>query len=234
MAKRSGDARSDRALDSSGMRQHIDRDGLKISERPGRRKRVWIGGLLASLALALALAVAVAWIGRGDPAPLARASLAESAPEPAPIAVEAPRAVPVRRPEAAPDEAPPLEPPSDDVVIDVEVEDATAPDFTLPVPGAEPTGIALFPKPGTDPPRIGIIVPDDFEMPPGFIRHYQATDDGQELAPILLFHPDFDFVDANGDPIELPESRVVPPELAPTGLEIELLELPEPLPDDAP
>ena len=37
--------------------------------------------------------------------------------------------------------------------------------------------------------------------------------------PILMFHPDYEFVDDNGDPIELPENRIVPPELVPPGLD---------------
>lgn len=96
------------------------------------------------------------------------------------------------------------------------------------------SGIGLFPPPGTDPVKVGIVVPEDFELPEGFLRHYQATDDGQELPPILLFHPDYEVLGDDGRPIPLPEDRVVPPELAPPGLPIELLVLPEPLGEDAP
>ena len=89
-------------------------------------------------------------------------------------------------------------------------------------------GIAAFPRPGTDPPKRGIIVPDDFELPAGFVRHFQSTDDGIALPPILMFHPDFDFVGPNDEPIELPPDLVVPPELAPPGMPIHMLEIPEP------
>jgi len=34
-----------------------------------------------------------------------------------------------------------------------------------------------------------------------------------------MFHPDFTGVDANGNPVVVPEDRIVPPELAPTGLQ---------------
>lgn len=213
------------------MRSRVDRDGLRISDSPDRRKRVWI---FVRSVIALALGLAVAWSGGEDVAAVANATPAASPPAAAPSGPAAPRAVPVRRAQDEADAARSADAPPEPVASEPDAEPDSEPDFTLPIPGAEPTGIALFPKPGTDPPKVGILVPDDFELPPGFIRHHQATDDGQELAPILMFHPDFDFVDANGDPIELPESRVVPPELAPTGLEIELLELPEPLPDDAP
>ena len=93
-----------------------------------------------------------------------------------------------------------------------------------------PSGIGLFPPPGTDPIKLGIVVPDDFELPEGYLRHYQVTDDGQELEPILLFHPDYELLDDAGNPIPLPPDRVVPPELAPPGLPIRTLEVPAPLP----
>ena len=41
-------------------------------------------------------------------------------------------------------------------------------------------------------------MPDDFELPEGYVRHYQTTDDGEQLPAILMFHPDYQFVDENG------------------------------------
>ena len=90
------------------------------------------------------------------------------------------------------------------------------------------TGIAAFEPPGTDPPKAGIVVPDDFPLPEGYVRHYQSDDDGNQLPPILMFHPDYEFVDESGVPVALPESRVVPPELAPSGLPIRMLDVPAP------
>ena len=89
-------------------------------------------------------------------------------------------------------------------------------------------GIALFPPPGTDPVKSGIVVPEDFPLPEGYLRHYQVTDDGQPMPAILMFHPDYELLDERGEPIPLPADRVVPPELAPDGLPIELLVPPEP------
>lgn len=89
--------------------------------------------------------------------------------------------------------------------------------YTLNVPG-EHAGIAAFPAPGTKPIKRGIVVPDEVELPEGYVRHYQTTDDGRRLPPILMFHPDFAGVDAQGNPIVVPEDRIVPPELAPPGL----------------
>ena len=86
------------------------------------------------------------------------------------------------------------------------------------------TGIAAFEPPGTDPPKPGIIVPEDFPLPEGYVRHYQADDDGNQLPPILMFHPDYEFVDESGTPVALPEDRVVPAELAPSGLPIRMLD----------
>ncbi len=89
------------------------------------------------------------------------------------------------------------------------------------------TGIALFPPPGTNPPKPGIIVPDEFELPQGYVRYHQTTDDGKDLAPILAFHPDYQFVDENGQPVQLPQDLIVTPELAPPGIPIEILKVPE-------
>jgi hypothetical protein len=91
-----------------------------------------------------------------------------------------------------------------------------------------PSGIGLFPPAGTDPIKIGIVVPDDYELPEGYLRHYQVTDDGQDLEPILLFHPDYELLDDAGQPIPLPADRVVPPELAPPDLPIRMVEVPPP------
>ncbi|WP_019140088.1 hypothetical protein [Noviherbaspirillum massiliense] len=90
------------------------------------------------------------------------------------------------------------------------------------------TGLGAFSPPGTRPPLVGIAVPEDFELPPGYVRHYQATDDGQRIEPILMFSPDYQLVDANNQPIEIPKDRVVPPELAPAGLPIRRIEIPAP------
>jgi len=89
-------------------------------------------------------------------------------------------------------------------------------------------GLAAFPPPGTKPIKRGIVVPEGFALPPGYVRHYQAMDDGRRLPAVLMFHPDFELVDANGQVVPLPEDRLVPPELAPEGLAIDLLDVPEP------
>ena len=96
--------------------------------------------------------------------------------------------------------------------------------YDLPKPGEEPTGMMLFPAPGTDPPKKGIIVPEGFELPPGYVRHYQTTDDGERLPAILMFSPDKPPLDANGEPMKVTENGIVPPELAPPGLPIQVLD----------
>jgi hypothetical protein len=96
--------------------------------------------------------------------------------------------------------------------------------YELPKPGEGPTGMMLFPAPGTDPPKKGIIVPEDFELPPGYVRHYQTTDDGERLPAILMFSPDKPPLDANGEPMKVTENGVVPPEMAPPGLPIRILD----------
>ena len=87
-------------------------------------------------------------------------------------------------------------------------------------------GIAAFPPPGTDPPKPGVIVPDGVELPEGYVRHYQTTDDGQPLPPILMFHPDYTFTDELGNPVAIPPDRVVPPELVPPGIPVQMLAIP--------
>ena len=89
-------------------------------------------------------------------------------------------------------------------------------------------GLAAFPPPGTRPPLIGLAVPEDFVLPEGYVRHHQATDDGQRIEAILMFAPDRQFLDAAGRPIEIPKDRVVPPELAPPGLPQRRIAVPPP------
>ena len=91
------------------------------------------------------------------------------------------------------------------------------------------SGLGAFSPPGTSPPLVGLAVPADFPLPEGYVRHHQATDDGQAIEAILMFSPDFEFFDAAGRPIPIPENRVVPPEWAPPGLPIRLIEIPRPL-----
>jgi hypothetical protein len=91
------------------------------------------------------------------------------------------------------------------------------------------TGLGAFSPPGTRPPMIGIAVPEDFVLPPGYVRHHQATDDGQRIEAILMFAPDREFFDTANGPVKIPKDRVVPPELAPTGLPIRRIVIPAPI-----
>ena len=76
---------------------------------------------------------------------------------------------------------------------------------------------------------IGLAVPDDYVLPEGYVRHFQATDDGQRIEPILMYSPDFEFFDSNGQPISIPVNRVVPGNMAPPGFVIRPIEIPRPL-----
>jgi hypothetical protein len=96
--------------------------------------------------------------------------------------------------------------------------------YEMPKPGDAPTGMMLFPAPGTDPLKKGIIVPEDFELPPGYVRHYQTTDDGERMPAILMFSPDGPPLDANGQPMKVTENGIVPPELAPPGMPVQMLD----------
>ncbi|KQZ28154.1 hypothetical protein [Duganella sp. Root1480D1] len=91
------------------------------------------------------------------------------------------------------------------------------------------TGLGAFNPPGTNPPLVGLAVPKDFALPPGYVRHHQVTDDGQAIEPILMFAPDFQLYDTSNRPLEMPKDRVVPPELAPPGLPLRRIAIPPPI-----
>jgi len=90
------------------------------------------------------------------------------------------------------------------------------------------TGLGAFNPPGTRPPLVGLAVPEGFELPPGYVRHHQATDDGQRIEPMLMFSPDAQTVVVNGRSVAVPADRVVTPELAPPGLPIRRIVVPAP------
>jgi hypothetical protein len=213
----------------------------------GGRSRVssgWLlGGAAALVLLAVLLVIPWMWHGllralrspsgatmiaqqqppqRADEAPRPPSTAGPAAPPPArarpapPLRAEPPpRAAPgAEAPEAPRDEEPET------------VEEAPAMEIS-DSPYGVPGGLAVFPPMGSQPLLRGLIVPEDFEVPEGFVKHYQVTDEGEQLPPILMFHPDYEQRDASGKPIEIPEDRVVPPELAPAGMPIEILELPD-------
>lgn len=88
------------------------------------------------------------------------------------------------------------------------------------------TGLGAFNPPGTSPPLVGLAVPEGYELPPGYVRHHQVTDEGVAIEPILMFSPDFILHDAQGRPIAMPADRVVPPELAPPGMPRRQIQIP--------
>jgi hypothetical protein len=102
--------------------------------------------------------------------------------------------------------------------------------LTVDPPGSPPSGMALFPPMGTQPLREGIVVPEGFELPPGYVRHYQVTDGGRQLRPILMFSPDYEWVNDRGEVVPMPADRIVPPEMAPEGMPLERLKLPREAP----
>jgi hypothetical protein len=205
----------------------VDADGVTRVEQPRAGVGTWLVGLAALFTVGcIALSV---WLtsSRGATEEVPPPEVGASPPTPsvarststAPVRV-APR--PSAPPVAEPAAVPGAEPEPEDFAEALGKE-----------PMEEKTGLALF-VPGTKPIKKGIVVPDGFELPPGHMRHYQTTDDGQMLEPILMFHPDYQPLDANGQPVALPENRVVPAEMAPPGLPIKLLEVPERTPEPRP
>lgn len=207
-----------------------DEDGIRVIDTRGPRKRGRIA--LAALVVAGAAIGVITVLARAPAEPERSESSAVvghevgAAPQAgAPVAVAA---KPIGRPvpRAAPAE-PPLPPTQEEEERALERKLAGEPTYTIEPPGSPKSGIALFPAPGSDPLLRGIIVPEEFPLPEGYVRHHQVTDDGQPLPAILMFHPDYEWVDESGQPIDVPADRVVPPELAPEGLPIELLAPPD-------
>jgi hypothetical protein len=209
----------------------LDSDGVRIQRAPRGRRDVWvvvllglvvIGGLLASRRARQGTAEVPPTAAAGDAA-LRIASEQLSAPAlegaepPRPEGTASPtRSVVAARLRQARKQGAEKEQPS------LEAKDV----IPLLQAAGERGGIAAFPPPGTDPVKRGIVVPDDFPLPPGYVRHHQTTDDGESLPAILLLHPDYELVDERGNAVPLPQDRVVPPEMAPPGLPIRMLEPP--------
>ncbi|MBL8289977.1 MAG: hypothetical protein JNL85_18475 [Rubrivivax sp.] len=88
------------------------------------------------------------------------------------------------------------------------------------------SGLAAFNAPGTRPPLVGVAVADDVELPPGFVRHHQFTDDGRRIEPILMFSPEHPLVAAMGLDATRPQDRVVPAALVPPGMPVRQIVVP--------
>jgi hypothetical protein len=72
-----------------------------------------------------------------------------------------------------------------------------------------------------------VIVPETYELPAGYVRYHQVTDDGKRLDPILMFSPDYEFTDSDGEALVLPEDGIVPADMVPPGLPVRMLEIPK-------
>ena len=220
------------ASDSGRARGRVDSDGRIMVNGSRVRLRVWLAVCVLGLA-----GVALFDLTRSVPQPVSDESAGVGAPPAqAPAALRSshpvrgdhidqplvpPRRLPLRPEPHALNNAAAPPPPA-----------AAPPQDELPAAQQEAgddeaTGLALFPPPGTQALQRGIIVHEGFELPPGYVRHYQATDDGERVPAILMFHPDFKLVDENGRPVPLPADRIVPPEMAPPGMPIQMLEVPD-------
>ena len=196
------------------------------STEPGAAGHAWrpsAGRLVIALLLALAggAVLMLLWMPpASEPVQVAATQAPAPAAAPPPVLVPVPQA---RQPEGDADPTPDLKSyvargdnPSMAEVID-----------RLHQRGIH-TGLGAFSPPGTSPPLVGLAVPEDFVLPKGYVRHHQATDDGQRIEAILMFAPDFQLVDAANQPVAMPKDRVVPPELAPPGLPIRRIVIPPP------
>lgn len=226
----------------------VDSDGVRTIETPGIRPGVWL--VIAALALLGTLIAFLRPSTRGGAAesvapikkaaPNVAASTHESSLSMKPPPPHRERVPVAQAPQPAVRLVPkPHEPIAPPPPAAVESEPAPEPAAAAPAPASQdqpatndlgedqPMGIAVFPPPGTKPILRGYVVPDTFEVPEGYVRHYQTTDRGHQLPPILLFHPDYQLLDPQGQPIQMPKDRVVPPELLPPGMPAQRLDLPE-------
>jgi hypothetical protein len=204
------------------MRSERTGDGVVRGEGPVRARVLAI-----CAAVLVALVGAAGWMalqpgqenGRPEPSGgTAPKSAAKAiAREPAPLQPEPQRAAPFAPVPERRVESPAANDAAEESAVDGDDQEITVDQL----PRGDGTGIDAFPRPGTKPLQRGLIVPDGYELPAGFVRHYQTTDDGVQLAPILKFHPDH-------VPEGAPADGVVPPELAPRDMPQHWLELPAP------
>ncbi|MCC6247100.1 MAG: hypothetical protein IT499_04985 [Rubrivivax sp.] len=182
----------------------------------------------AAIAAAPAAATAVpVQIAAASPAPV-QVAAATPAVEPAPAAAP-PRAAPQipRQRDPHGDQSPDIT----DFINQGEVP--TMADVISRLRAAGVTGgLAAFNPPGTKPPLVGNAVSADFELPAGYVRHHQFTDDGRPIEAIVMFAPDHPSVlaaaqAAGRDELTAAE-RVVPPALLPPGLPVRQIVVPAP------
>lgn len=212
-----------------------DGDGVRVTARTGDGPRyLWLYALLVLLAIAAGVAYLMGRPGSTQtPAVAPTQAPAEEARRVVSAAPRMAHAIDARDPTPAPMEVPnelrSLDP--DDVAAYMRPGDPapTAGELIEALRHAGiHSGIAAFNPPGTSPPLPGLAAPEDIELPEGYVRHHQVTDEGEPIEPILMFSPDFDFLDADGRPVAIPENRVVTPELAPPGFPIRQVEIPSP------
>ena len=180
--------------------------------------------------------VRVASSGAALPAERSSASSASSGTVPVePALPEAAAAASAPAPAAAPIQIPRMREPSGDQTPDLSdyVNAGEKPTMNHVIErlhrAGVTTGLGAFNPPGTRPHLMGLAVPEDFTLPEGYVRHYQTTDDGQRIEPILMYARDRPFFDATARPITVPDHRVVPPEFAPPGLPIRCIVIPAPV-----
>jgi hypothetical protein len=218
-----------------------DGDGVRVVATSQPVPRV----AFAIAAIGIVLVASLAWIQFGSPPaadvgevvatrPVERPATRVPNPPPHRLAAEAPRPRRVLAPEPveanqSPDDLPSTDPTDLAAWIRPTDPEPTAGEVIEALQASgDHTGLGAFNPPGTSPPLAGLAVPEDYVLPPGYVRHHQVTDEGEPLEPILMFSPDYAFHDAAGRAVPIPEDRVVTPELAPPDLPIRPMTPPRP------
>jgi hypothetical protein len=213
-------------------RRSVDTDGVvRVELRQGAHGRS-LGIAIAVITVLLGLG-GLLWLRR-EPSAASQAAVGRSPQGKAQPHDARPRGqslspralVPAPLPPAAQAEAEARAPQSEPEGETDEGPEADTLDDAAEAPRPQVATLGGFPAPGTKRIKPGIIVPEDFPLPPGYVRHYQSTDKGALLQAILMFHPDHQPLDAQGKPIPLPPDRVVPPDMAPPGMPLDTLQIP--------
>lgn len=218
-------------------RPRVDADGVRIVHHEGASLRRSVPLIAAAITVSLAALLGIRTFDRPKPVagsdPAGQASI-DSPRAPVPKRTDASMPIPAKDARTAvrrrTEGSAAHNRPRDESSVHASDEEAPgidARDYIAALrAGGETGGLAAFSPPGTRPPRTGVVVPDDYVLPEGFARHYQTTDDGRRLAPILTLAPEYELVDDTGSPVPLTDDHIVPPEFAPPDLPVRMLEIP--------
>ena len=183
---------------SDDRKARVDPDGIRVfDEGPNRRaarvRRVVTIAAIVTMLVVVVTTTALVELRRESAVPADRAvsipsrETPSSAPKKVVRAPSTPRQdVPASEParEPAPTGAGPgAAPPSTATGADRSLEGLVRGVYEGLAAHGDGEGIAVFPPKGTNPPKSGLVVPEDFPLPEGYVRYYQVTTRGSAWSP---------------------------------------------------